>query len=188
MRTRADARPATVRDGGPEQQKRPPAHRRASLSYLEPPIGIEPMTYSLREVQGTKSTEPQADLPHDPHELHAGRPRRSRGIRAQVCPGSMRSLSRSTRPRGVCAVTVTRPGWKVTRRRRTGKPAAWVVGPAPRSRWAVVLRGTQPGARGQGLSSSPAPDAQPQTEGEVPQPVGGRVLDALLRSPTGLGR
>lgn len=30
---------------GPDQQKRPPADRGASS---EPPIGIEPMTYSLR--------------------------------------------------------------------------------------------------------------------------------------------
>ncbi|MDV3220197.1 hypothetical protein, partial [Intrasporangium sp.] len=39
-------RPRRVATDLPEQRKRPPADRRASLSHLEPPVGIEPTTYS----------------------------------------------------------------------------------------------------------------------------------------------
>ena len=132
------------------------------------------MTYSLREVQGPKSTATQGALSHEPHRLRAAPCGRYWGLGAQSVPKTERSpvaLEPTTR---VCAVTGTQPAWKATRRRRTGRPAPRVVELAARSRWAVVLRGTQPGTRGQGLPSSPAPEAQPQNEATPPVVEGRR--------------
>ncbi len=51
--------------------------------------------------------------------------------------------------------------WKVPRRRRTRKLAQRVVDTATRPRWAVVLRGSQPGAPRLGPPSSSAPESRP---------------------------
>jgi hypothetical protein len=137
------------------------------------------MTYSLREVQGAKSADRQADPPQDPHELHAARPRRSRGLRAQSVPGIEGVAVAPDPATRVCAVTATRPGRKATRRRRTRRPATWVVDPAPRSRWAVVLHRAQPGTPGQGLPSSPAPEATQPVRAVVRPSARGRRRGAL---------
>ncbi len=81
----------------------------------------------------------------------------------------------------------TRPGWEVTRRRRTREPAARVVDVTARLRWVVVLHGTRPGRRGQGLPSSPAPSTAPQAGVEVRSRVGGRAGDSCLGSLTWVG-
>ena len=58
--------PLATTERGSDQQKRPPANRRA---LSEPPKGIEPLTYSLRASAAPRKGRHQRRLPHKRRQL-----------------------------------------------------------------------------------------------------------------------